>query len=77
MQEQIDSGLTLKEVSTILRCSKSKLRAERLSGRLRVLKLGGFVRVTRKELQRYLRNAERASKRTRRQRNTHLRPKVA
>jgi excisionase family DNA binding protein len=62
MREQIDAGLTLDEVASILRCSKSKVRTERLAGRLRAFKLGRLVRVSRKELQRYLRNAEKGER---------------
>lgn len=77
MQEQIDAGLTLSEVASILRCSRSKVRTERLAGRLRVLRLGRLVRVTRKELERYLRHADRASQREARRRGDRSRCKVA
>lgn len=54
--------LTLDEVCEILRVSRAKLHAERRSGRLKVLRWGRILRVSERELNRYLARGERASR---------------
>jgi hypothetical protein len=54
--------LTLTEVRQILRFSRSKLYAERRAGRLRVLRFNRVIRVSEKELSRYLERAARGTR---------------
>lgn len=58
--EHLDSLelVTLAEVSRLAKRHRSSLQRDIVAGRLRVVKLGNSTRVTRPELERYLRGNE-------------------